>query len=35
MKAVLGLRVRHIEPLLQKVDAQHPFNPDRRAASFA
>ena len=35
IKAVLRLRIRHIEPLLQEIDAQHPFNPDRRAAAFA
>jgi hypothetical protein len=25
-------RVRQVEPLLQKIDAQHTFDPDRRAA---
>src|SRR6516164_4615138 len=25
-------RVRQVEPLLQKIDAQHPFDPNRRAA---
>jgi len=35
MQAVFGLRVRHVEPLLREVDAQHPFDPDRRAAPFA
>src|SRR5262245_41744253 len=25
-------RIRQIEPLLQKIDAQHPLDPDRRAA---
>ena len=34
IEAVLGLRVRHVEPLLKKVDAYHPFNSNRRAASF-
>jgi len=35
IKAIMGLRVRHVEPLLQEVDAQHPFDPNRRAAAFA
>lgn len=34
IEAVLGLRVRRVEPLLQKVEAQHPFNPDRPATSL-
>ena len=34
IEAVLGLRVRRVESLLQKVDAQHQFNPNRRATSL-
>ena len=32
VKCLLHRRVRQIEPLLQEIDAQHPLNPDRRAA---
>ena len=28
IEAVLSLRVRQVEPLLQEGDAQHPFNPN-------
>jgi hypothetical protein len=35
IEANFGLRVRYVESLLQKAEAQHPINPDRRAASFA
>ncbi len=32
--AVFGLRVRHVEPLLQKADAQHTLNPNRWAPAL-
>src|SRR5215471_12161132 len=32
VKRLLHRRVRQIEPLLQEIDAQHPLDPDRRAA---
>lgn len=35
IEAVLSLRVRHVEPLLQEGDAQHPFNPNGRATLFS
>ena len=35
IEAVLSLRVRHVEPLLQEGDAQQPFNPNERATLFS
>ena len=32
VKRLFHRRVRQVEPLLQKIDAQHPLDPDRRAA---
>ena len=32
VKRLLHRRVRQIEPVLQEIDAQHPLDPDRRAA---
>jgi hypothetical protein len=32
VERLLDRRVRQIEPLLQKIDAQHPLDPDRRPA---
>src|SRR6516162_4232981 len=32
VKRLLHRRVRQVEPLLQKIDAPHPLDPDRRAA---
>src|SRR6516165_5296852 len=32
IERLLHRRVRQIEPLLQKIDAQHPFHPDRWTA---
>jgi hypothetical protein len=32
LKGLFHRRVRRIEPLLHEIDAQHPLDPDRRAA---
>ena len=32
VECLLHRRVRQVEPLLQKINAQHPLHPDRRAA---